>query len=385
MEQPSSSPSSPAKYAYGIRLLDCVEELVLSTLSSSLDGTLGADLGLSSDYCARLLQDADPLNVSDAFRGVPAYPLYKRLALALERCVRHGSFLRTSEPIKEIPEVDLKEECDWNDLIISSELASLYSSVEFEIHVQEPFFSQLRAGVKTVEGRCALGNYNQITPGALLLVNKHFLLRVEHVKHYSSFLEMLEAETLESVLPGVKTIEEGVKIYRKFYSEEKENSNGVLAISVSRAASQPCISMSALLSGLSYEGINCLLGMAHTVGTIPDALPPPRSALLSSFILSRGPDVSARALTKHVCRSSSGWWGNLTGNDTDKNQFSLSVIDRLLNGCSWMNTHATQSLEHVFEIRVEEGYGARWSRDGSKFIGFLEPYMEEGHGRRWRH
>lgn len=64
MEQPSSSPSSPAKSTSGIRLPDCVEELVRFTLSSSRDGTLGADLGVSSDYCARLLQDEDPLDDS---------------------------------------------------------------------------------------------------------------------------------------------------------------------------------------------------------------------------------------------------------------------------------------------------------------------------------
>lgn len=39
----------------------------------------------------------------------------------------------------------------------------------------------------------------------------------------------------------------------------------------------------------------------------------------------------------------------------------------------------------VFEIRDANGYGARWSKDGSKFIGFLEPYMEDGHSKGWRH
>jgi hypothetical protein len=30
----------------------------------------------------------------------------------------------------------------------------------------------------------------------------------------------------------------------------------------------------------------------------------------------------------------------------------------------------------VFEVRQHEGYGARWSADGSEFRGFLEPQME---------
>ena len=40
----------------------------------------------------------------------------------------------------------------------------------------------------------------------------------------------------------------GVHIYRKFYSEEKERSNGVLAIVVTKPAAQPFISLASMLS-----------------------------------------------------------------------------------------------------------------------------------------
>lgn len=50
-----------------------------------------------------------------------------------------------------------------------------------------------------------------------------------------------------------------------------------------------------------------------------------------------------------------------------------------------MNVHLTQPYGPVFEIRVHEGYGARWSQDGSKFIGFLEPYTPEGYAKGWKH
>ena len=36
---------------------------------------------------------------------------------------------------------------------------------------------------------------------------------------------------------------------------------------------------------LSYGGVQSLLGLTNTKGTIEDALPPPQSALLSSFLL----------------------------------------------------------------------------------------------------
>jgi hypothetical protein len=38
---------------------------------------------------------------------------------------------------------------------------------------------------------------------------------------------------------------------------------------------------------------------------------------------------------------------------------------------------------HVLEVRTLEGYGARWTSDGSFFRGFLEPHMEDGHEKGW--
>lgn len=49
----------------------------------------------------------------------------------------------------------------------------------------------------------------------------------------------------------------GVKIYRRFYTEEMEQANGVLAISVSKLSFQPCTSLASLFSvgSLFYETI----------------------------------------------------------------------------------------------------------------------------------
>ena len=52
--------------------------------------------------------------------------------------------------------------------------------------------------------------------------------------------------------------------------------------------------------------------------------------------------------------------------DPHKNQLSSEVIDRLLREGCWINVHLTQPYGPVFEIRVREGYGARWSHDGLK-------------------
>jgi hypothetical protein len=39
----------------------------------------------------------------------------------------------------------------------------------------------------------------------------------------------------------------------------------------------------------------------------------------------------------------------------------------------------------MIEVRVMEGYGLRWTCDGSFFRGFLEPHMEDGHSKGWKH
>ncbi|CAJ2661035.1 unnamed protein product [Trifolium pratense] len=269
-------------------------------------------------------------------------------------------------------------------------LILILKSVSFELHVQEPFFTQLKDGLKTIEGRCASDKYNRIELGNLILLNKSVVFEVQGVRRYPSFFNMLETENLGEVLPGVESVEEGVKIYRRFYTEEKEQTNGVLAITVSKLPVQPYTSLASLFSGLSYEGIQGLLGLMHTIGTVPNALPPPRSILLASFNLPCNPNENAltdgaRALAKHASRSSSGYWGSLVGNDSNKNKLAMDVINNLIEHCCWMNIHIVPPHGNVFEIRVADGYGARWTEDGSKFIGFLEPYMQDGRSKGWKH
>ncbi|KAH0661009.1 uncharacterized protein [Solanum tuberosum] len=393
-----SQPASPG-FGASLQLKDCIEELLRFTLVSSIDGTLEIDLGLSKDYCSTLLQEdpSDPFfNPTGLSEGVPLYPLYKRLAASLYEAISSEALPRTENKLavmQETSSLKQKEE-EWASLIREkgSHLLNVLKSVDFELHVQEPYFSLLRNGQKTVEGRCAVGHYNKIEPGSSILINKCLVLQVQDVHHYHSFHEMLEAESLKEVLPGVDTTEEGVQVYRRFYSEEKERSNGVLAISVKKLVSQPSINLSSMLSELSYAGVQRLLGFVCTAGTVSEALPPPTSSLISSFLLPHNPNTKgctltdgARALSKHVNRSSDRYWGSFSGSDSDKNRIALDVIRNLITRSCWMNVHIVPPHGVVFEIRVVNGYGARWSKDGSKFIGFLEPYMEDGHSKGWRH
>lgn len=46
----------------------------------------------------------------------------------------------------------------------------------------------------------------------------------------------------------------------------------------------------------------------------------------------------------------------------------MEVIIRIIGHCRWLNVHFVQPHGPVFEIRISEGYGARWSEDGTKVI-----------------
>ncbi|XP_073222992.1 uncharacterized protein [Cicer arietinum] len=376
-----------------VKLSDCLEELVNFTLySHSQSPNL---LNLSTQFCSTLLKHhpTNPLPSShsqaDSLDGVPLYPLYKRLASALLSCMESEAFCSTGCNLSMTNEFEsssmLHKHNEWHKLIVEkgSEIVNILKSVSFELHVQEPFFTQLKDGLKTIEGRCASGKYNRIELGNRILLNKSLVFEVQGLKWYPSFFDMLETECLGKVLPGVESVEEGVKIYRRFYTEEKEQTNGVLAITVSKLPVQPYTSLASLLSGLSFEGVQGLLGLMHTTGTIPNALPPPRSTLLASFNSPCNPNENAlthgaRALAKHACRSSSGYWGSLVGNDSNKNRLAVDVINKLIAHCCWMNIHTVPPHGVVFEIRVADGYGARWSEDGCKSHTFMMVTQRDG-------
>lgn len=139
-------------------------------------------------------------------------------------------------------------------------------------------------------------------------------------------------------------------------------------------------------------GILYLLGHRSTVGSI-ETLCPPLPVLLRSFQKphtctnnnkkgcgSTGKlTVGARALAKHCHRTSNNtFWPESKGNDHAKNQLAMETLLKILSDAAWINCHVVpigkdQQQLPIVEIRHYEGYGARWSADGTVFRGFLEP------------
>lgn len=53
---------------------------------------------------------------------------------------------------------------------------------------------------------------------------------LKKIKKYDSFEKYLSLEGTKRILPNIKNISDGVKIYHKFYCIKNENKYGVLAI-----------------------------------------------------------------------------------------------------------------------------------------------------------
>jgi len=107
----------------------------------------------------------------------------------------------------------------------------------FESHKEEPWFSLLASEKKTIDGRLKKGKYGEIKPGDNIVVyssdEKNFLkTKVLAVRYYDNFSDMIKAEGVEKILPGIKNIETAIATYRKYYSEEDEKKFGVVALEI---------------------------------------------------------------------------------------------------------------------------------------------------------
>jgi ASC-1-like (ASCH) protein len=102
----------------------------------------------------------------------------------------------------------------------------------WKMGLQEEYLRAIAEGKKKIEGRLYDEKRQKIKPGDTIIFENKLMCVVKDIRVYSSFREMLESEGIENVLPGIRNVEEGVKVYRKFYSEEKEKKYGVAAIEI---------------------------------------------------------------------------------------------------------------------------------------------------------
>lgn len=105
------------------------------------------------------------------------------------------------------------------------------------VKLKEPWFTLIKKGIKTVEGRPNKGIFKNIKVGDTIQFFNYknsILVIVTDIVKYNTFRDMLEMEGLDKVLPdnSINNLDEGVAIYGKYYSPEIEKEYGVLAIKI---------------------------------------------------------------------------------------------------------------------------------------------------------
>lgn len=130
-----------------------------------------------------------------------------------------------------------------------------------------------------------------------------------------------------------------------------------------------------------FEIILLILGQRLTSASVRDetAIPPAKEILLESCLqpFNSETTIVTRAWEKHVGRKKDSIFGEIKGNAQQKQETVEKLIDYIILNKTWWNVFHHYKHDIVYEIRIPNGQGMRWSGDGKKFIGFLEHFLEE--------
>ncbi len=111
------------------------------------------------------------------------------------------------------------------------------------IECANPWFSLIKEGTKPVEGRKGTKTWIGIKVGDTLTftdgedTKNNFDTIVVGVNKYDgkeALIKYLETETLARALPGIKTIEEGMKIYHQWSTPDEITRHGFIGIQIER-------------------------------------------------------------------------------------------------------------------------------------------------------
>lgn len=136
-----------------------------------------------------------------------------------------------------------------------------------------------------------------------------------------------------------------------------------------------------LLETISIEHWLNVLGQRLTSASIRDenAIPPLKAMLINACQepFNNEMTIAQRAWEKHIGRMDDDFWGEIKGNNQQKQEKVMAKIHDILDNKTWWNVFFHYKHELVFEVREKEGHGIRWSHGGTKLIGFLEKFINE--------
>jgi len=93
------------------------------------------------------------------------------------------------------------------------------------LHIKHEFLEHIIQGRKTCEVRVGYPNIRKIKIGEQIRLASHsqeLTVRVQDVREYLSFSEMLASEDAQAIAPDISTKEQLMKSLREIYPEDKE-------------------------------------------------------------------------------------------------------------------------------------------------------------------
>lgn len=103
------------------------------------------------------------------------------------------------------------------------------------------------AGRKTIEGRLNRGKFAEYSVGDIVSLRRDYRdtkgvlldgephaaqVKIVAIRHYETFIDMVESENYKSVIPSANSAKEAATIYDDYYSIGDQNKYGVLAIEI---------------------------------------------------------------------------------------------------------------------------------------------------------
>ncbi|UZT97143.1 hypothetical protein ODZ84_18360 [Chryseobacterium fluminis] len=135
------------------------------------------------------------------------------------------------------------------------------------------------------------------------------------------------------------------------------------------------------LEETSFEHWLNILGQRLTPASQRDqnAVPPLKDRLIEACEKPFNHEITMaqRAWEKHVGRRDDRFWGEIKGNNQQKQQLVMEKISYILDHKTWWNVFFHYKHQLVYEVREEGGHGIRWSHSGTNLIGFLEVFNSE--------
>jgi hypothetical protein len=195
------------------------------------------------------------------------------------------------------------------------------------------------------------------------------ILVEEHLKNLSENIQKFKDQNLDWELPFFN---EELKIDRD------ESFNKFINIFESQHSDE---FKTKELEEIPFEHWLNILGQRLTSASLRDetAIPPLQNKLMEACQKPFNDEITIaqRAWEKHVGRMEDQFWGEVKGNNQQKQQIVMEKINYILDNKTWWNVFFHYKHELVYEVREKGGHGIRWSHGGKQLIGFLEVFINE--------